>query len=95
MRLRGVEHYDPFFTATSETRMLAIRLYVSALTFFFLFVVIAHRGLGILEAVVIAGTILFLILDTRIDLRVFKNELRLLQNLEKQLSLLQSWKVQR
>ena len=68
--------------------MLAIRLYLSALTFFFLFVVIAHRGLGILEAIVIASAIIFLILDVKTDLQVLKNELRLLQELEKQLSLL-------
>ena len=67
---------------------MAIRLYISALTFLFLFLVIAHRGLGILEAVVITSAILYLILDVRTDLQALKNELRLLQELEKNLSLL-------
>jgi hypothetical protein len=68
--------------------MLAIRIYVSALTFLFLFLVIAHRGLGTLEAVVVTCTLLYLILDVRTDLQAVRNELRLLQDLEKQLSLL-------
>lgn len=68
--------------------MMALRLYVSALTLLFLFLVIAHRGLGILEAVVITCAILYLILDVRTDLHALKNELRLLQELEKQVSLL-------
>ncbi len=68
--------------------MLAIRIYVSALTFLFLFLVIAHRGLGTLEAVVVTCTLLYLILDVRTDLQAVRNELRLLRDLEKQLSLL-------
>jgi hypothetical membrane protein len=68
--------------------MLIIRLYVCALTFLFLFLVTAHRGLGILEAVVITCAIIFLILDVRTDLQALKDELRLLKELEKQLSLL-------
>ena len=68
--------------------MLAIRLYISALTFFFLFLVVANRGLGILEAVVVTGAILYLILDTRTHLQEIKNELRLLKELERQLSIL-------
>ena len=68
--------------------MLAIRLYVCALTSIFLFLVIANRGLGILEAVVITCSILYLILDVRTDLQMLRNELRLLKELEKQVSLL-------
>jgi hypothetical membrane protein len=68
--------------------MLAIRLYVCALTSIFLFLVIGNRGLGILEAVVITCAILYLILDVRTDLQVLRNELRLLKELEKQVSLL-------
>ena len=68
--------------------MLIIRLYVCALTFVFLFLATAHRGLGILEAVVITCTIIFLILDVRTDLQALKDELRLLKELETQLSLL-------
>ena len=41
--------------------MLAIRLYISALTILFLSVVIANRSLGILEAVVITCAIVYLI----------------------------------
>lgn len=68
--------------------MLAIRIYVCALTSIFLFLVIANRSLGILEAVVITCAILYLILDVRTDLQVLRNELRLLKELEKQVSLL-------
>ena len=68
--------------------MLAIRLYISALTSLFLFVVIANRGLGILEAIVITCAIVYLILDVRTDLHASRNELRLLKELEKQLSVL-------
>lgn len=66
--------------------MLAIRLYISALTLFFLLVTIAIRGLGILEAVVITCAILFLIIDVRMDLQELKLEFHLLQELEEKLS---------
>ncbi len=66
--------------------MLLIRLYLSALTLLFLFGVIAVRGLGLLEAVVITCAFLYLILDVRTDLQASKNELRLLKELEQRLS---------
>jgi hypothetical protein len=66
--------------------MLLIRLYLTALTLLFLFGVIAVRGLGILEAVVITCAVLYLILDVRTDLQASKNELRLLKELEQRLS---------
>ena len=68
--------------------MLVIRLYVSALTLLFLLLVTANRGLGILDAVVITCAIVYLILDVRTDLQAIKNEMRLLKELEKQVSLL-------
>jgi len=66
--------------------MLAIRIYISALTLIFLLLVIAHRGLGILEGVVITCAIVYLILDVRTDLQSFKLEFRLLQELEQRIS---------
>lgn len=66
--------------------MLAIRLYISALTLVFLFLVIANRGLGILEAVVITCALVYLILDVRNDLQLTKGEFRLLQELEQRIS---------
>jgi hypothetical protein len=66
--------------------MMAIRLYISALTLLFLLLTIAIRGLGMLEAIVITSAILFLIIDVRIDLKELKLELRLLQELEEKLS---------
>lgn len=66
--------------------MLAIRLYITALTLIFLFVVIASRGLGLLEGVVITCALLFLILDVRTDLQSLKLEFRLLQDLEHRIS---------
>ena len=69
--------------------MLSIKLYLSALTLLFLFLVIANRGLGILEAVVITCAVLFLIIDTRIHLQELKLEFQLLKDLEQRLSTLQ------
>lgn len=66
--------------------MLAIRLYISALTLIFLFLVIASRGLGLLEGIVITCALLFLILDVRTDLQSLKLEFRLLQELEQRIS---------
>jgi len=66
--------------------MLAIRLYISALTLLFLLLTIALRGLGMLEAIVIVAAMLFLIIDIRIDLKELKLEFRLLQELEQKLS---------
>lgn len=66
--------------------MLAIRLYISALTLFFLVVVIANRALGILEAIVVTCAILYLILDVRTELHELKSELSMLQSLEQHVS---------
>ena len=66
--------------------MLAIRLYISALTLLFLLLTIVLRGLGVLEAIVIVAAILFLIIDIRIDLKELKLEFRILQELEQKLS---------
>jgi len=66
--------------------MLTIRLYISALTIVFLFLVIANRGLGVLEAIVITCAIVYLILDIRTDLQTLKLEFRLLQDLEQRIS---------
>ena len=68
--------------------MLAIRLYVCVLTLLFLFTVIASRGLGILEAIVITCAIIYLIIDVRADLQASQGELHLLQELERRVSLL-------
>jgi hypothetical protein len=65
--------------------MLAIRLYISALTLLFLLLTIVLRGLGVLEAIVIVAAMLFLIIDIRIDLNELKLEFRLLQELEQKL----------
>jgi len=68
------------------SNMLAIRLYISALTVFFLVVVIANRGLGILEAIVATCALVYLILDVRDELHELKSELSLLQDLEQRVS---------
>jgi hypothetical protein len=68
--------------------MLAIRLYVCALTITFLFLSTMNRGVGILEGIVITCAFVYLILDTRADLQLVKTELRQLQDLEKQLAVL-------
>jgi hypothetical protein len=66
--------------------MLAIRLYIAALTIVFLFLAIANRGLGILEGVVITCALVYLILDVRTDLQLSRGEFRLLQELEQRVS---------
>ncbi len=66
--------------------MLAIRIYISALTLIFLVLVIASRGLGLLEGVVITCALVYLILDVRTDLQSRKLEFRLLQELEQHIS---------
>ena len=66
--------------------MLAIRIYISALTLIFLLLVIANRGLGILEGVIITCAIVYLILDVRTDLQSVRLEFRLLQELEQRIS---------
>ena len=66
--------------------MLAIRLYISALTLFFLVVVLSYRGLGVLEGVVISCAVLYLILDARDELQELKSELGMLKDLEEHVS---------
>lgn len=68
--------------------MLAIRLYIFGLTSVFLILVVVHRGLGVLEAIVITCALLYLILDVRTDLQALKAELQLLKDLEERISLL-------
>ncbi len=61
--------------------MLPIRLYIAALTLLFLLVVLATRGIGTLEAVVVVCPLLYLIID-------LKAELLELRQLEAKVSLL-------
>ena len=68
--------------------MLAIRLFISELTLLFLFLMITNRGLGILECVVIACALVYLILDTRDELHARKLQLASLQDLEQRISTL-------
>ena len=66
--------------------MLAIRIYISALTILFLIVVIANRGLGLLEAIVVTCAVLYLILDVRTELQELKSELSMLTALYEDVS---------
>ena len=68
--------------------MLSIRLYISALTLLFLFLVVTNRGPGILEAIVITCALLYLILDARDELQTVKLKLQSLQDLEQRISAL-------
>lgn len=70
--------------------MLAIRLYVCALTLAFLVLVTMDRGIGLLEGVVITCAIVYMILDVRADLKESQADLRQLQQLEQQLAVLLS-----
>lgn len=66
--------------------MLAIRLYISALALCFLILVIANRGLGVLEAIVVTCALVYLILDVRAELQELKSELSMLSDLEQHVS---------
>ena len=88
MRRHYTGAHDGCLCAQVRYKMLAIRLYISALTILFTALVAASRGLGILEAVVITCAVVYLIIDTRIDLQSVKGELVLLRELEKQISVL-------
>ena len=72
----------------SNNNMLAIRIYLSTLTLLFLSLLIANRGLGILEGVVVTCALVYLIIDLKIDLRERKDQLLLLEEVEKRVSLL-------
>ena len=82
-----MRHIAPLIHPLRKVKnMLAIRLYISALTLFFLVLVIANRGLGILEAIVVTCAILYLILDVRAELQELKSELSMLHDLEQNVS---------
>lgn len=68
--------------------MVAIRLYISALTFIFLVLVAMNRGLGVVEAIVITCALIYLILDARDELETVKLEYASLQDLEQRISAL-------
>ena len=68
--------------------LLAIRVYVCALAITFLVLSTMNRGVGMLEGVVITCALVYLILDTRDDLKILQEDLRQLEGLEKQMSVL-------
>ena len=70
--------------------MLAIRLYVCALTLGFLVLATMNRGIGILEGVVITCAVVYMILDARADLKERQADLRQLEQLEQHLAVLLS-----
>ena len=70
--------------------MLAIRLYVCALTLGFLVLVTMNGRIGILEGVVITCAIVYSILDARADLKDRQSDLRQLEQLEQHLAVLLS-----
>ena len=86
-RLRAIAHLKTKFSL-NEITMLTIRLYISALTLVFLFLVAMKRGLGNLEAIVITCALIYLILDARDELQRLKVEVRCLQDLEQRISAL-------
>jgi hypothetical protein len=69
---------------------VAIRLYLSALTFVFLFLAWMTDGVSVLEAIVVVCSLSYLILDTRETLQLVKSDLQTIERLEKKLSALLS-----
>ena len=52
--------------------MLAIRLYIAALTLAFLLAALMTKGIGVLEATVVVCSLLYMILDIREELQVLR-----------------------
>ena len=71
---------------TSQENIVAIRLYLSALTLVFLLLAWFDRGVGVLEAIVVVCALVYLILDAREHLQLVKADLELMQQLEKKVS---------
>ena len=69
---------------------MAIRLYLSALTLVFLIVAWMSDGVSVLEAIVVVCSLTYLILDTRENLLLVKDDLKTLEQFEKKLSVLLS-----
>ena len=67
---------------------MAIRLYLSALTFVFLLLAWFGRGVGVLEALVVTSALVYLILDAREHLQLVKTDVDALQQFETKLSVL-------
>ena len=86
---RKIEPLKSMQNKTGEV-MLAIRLYVCALTAAFLVLVTMDRGVGFLEGVVITCALVYMILDVRADLKMLQADLRQLEHLEQQLAVLLS-----
>jgi hypothetical protein len=73
---------------TIQENIVAIRLYLSALTFVFLLLVWFERGVGVLEAMVVICALVYLILDAREHLQLVKTDVGVLQQLEAKVSVL-------
>jgi hypothetical protein len=71
-----------------EENIVAIRLYLSALTLVFLVLTWFDRGVGVLEAVIVTSALVYLILDAREHLQLVKTDVELYQQLEAKLSVL-------
>lgn len=69
---------------------MAIRIYLSALTLVFLIVAWMSDGVSVLEAIVVVCSLTYLILDTRENLLLVKDDLKTLEQFEKKLSVLLS-----
>ncbi|HSK62951.1 MAG TPA: hypothetical protein VK893_03895 [Pyrinomonadaceae bacterium] len=67
---------------------MAIRLYLSALTLVFLFLAWTTEGVSLLEAIVVVCSLTYLILDTREQFHLLRDDLKMLRQLEKKLSVL-------
>ena len=66
--------------------IVAIRIYLSALTLVFLFVAWLSHGVSLLEGTVVTCALIYLILDTRDYLQCARADFEQLQQLEEKLS---------
>ena len=73
-------------TERVQENIVAIRLYLSALTLVFLLLALSDRGVGVLEATVIVSALVYLILDAREYLQLVKADLESLRQVEEKVT---------
>ncbi len=62
--------------------MLTIKLYISVLSLVFLFTALVTRGIGLLDGIVVVCAVLYLILDSREELKALRALKEQLDSLE-------------
>lgn len=86
-RLEAFGHYPfSFLAGHLQENIVAIRIYLSALTLVFLFMAWRNHGPSLLEGMVVTCALIYLILDTREYLHSARADFEKLQELEEKLT---------